>query len=102
VISHESSVSFYPELSNLVDTCPAIRAKDNAEKLRQEVVELLAVVGVGELGAISTGNEFVLDATRSDLAPLGLLVVVTSWAFAFSIRPAGATVETTVSDQIWV
>jgi hypothetical protein len=102
VLSHELSIPLDAELADLVDTSPAIRSENETKELSQKVVELFAVVWISELGAITTSREGVLNAARSDFAPLRLFVLVTTGASALSIRPACTTVQTAVGNEAGV
>ncbi len=81
---------------------PAVRPKNQAEQLRNEVMNFLAVAGVGHDAAVGAGGVAVFEAAGPHLAPRGLLVLVAAGATSAAVRSTCAAIQTAIGRQIGV
>jgi hypothetical protein len=96
---HVIGVALNAKLTDLCDAGRPVRPKEETEELGHDVVELPAVLRSRELLAVGTTGKSVLDAAGSNLAPRGLLALVTSRTPVLQVRPARAAVQAAVSNQ---
>jgi len=80
------SISFFAQLVDATEAGFTVRLEDNGEKLTEEVVKLLAIMGVHV--ALCTAMIPIIHTAGAYLAPFSLLVFATTGAFAGDILTA--------------
>ena len=100
--AHVIGMSLEPEFTNLLDACRTIRLEEEAEELRHEVVELLAVLRIGKLLAVRATRDPSFGATGTKLAPACLVVLVTARTLLLQVCRASAAIQPTVCNETWI
>ena len=99
VFGHDRRVTINADSLDLRDARRAIRSEHQPKQLGHEVVKFLAIVWIGMVGALGTGLDAFLDATRANGAPSGFRVLVTPLALSTQMRPTGTTVKAAVGNH---
>jgi hypothetical protein len=84
----------------LRDAGRTIGPENQAKDLGQQVVEHAAVVGVREVGAISTASEPFVNAALPRPTPFRIPSVMTPKAAALQVRAAGTAVQIAVGHEV--
>ena len=80
MFGHVIGMALNTQVFNLLNTGVPVRTKDETGQSGKYILELVAVLRIIELLAISAGQILVLNATHSDLAPLHSLILMTAGA----------------------
>jgi hypothetical protein len=99
---HSIGMALEPDFAYLKNACPAVRSENQAEQLRYEIVEFLAVAGVGHDAAVGARGIAVFLAAGSHLAPRRLLVLVAAGATFAAVRSTCSAIQAAIGGQIHV
>jgi hypothetical protein len=80
-LRHFGGISFKAKPSNLIDAGGTIGTKDEAEKLRDPIVEPTAFARILMFRAVSASGVSIIPAAGANLAPRRLMILSTTRTF---------------------